>query len=259
MSSVNLVLTAFESTQQLTSSATVPQQTSTFTSDATITLTTDVSAADLQNTFFFRSDDPILSDASFVYYYVDSSKWVGFNNTLNPKNGTVTTNEYVLNDAIGKDFIRHLAAGLFGTYLGADLFTNEDAVNADINTKCDEIATNISDKISALDLSSGDFGGLIDDVSGKKYLPDNTSEENLGREMFNQLITADPSRFVGINDLTTGYTYNGVDDGFYKMPIVAGDSITFKVILQPDISQNTTILTGGTATERAYKVTLNVV
>jgi hypothetical protein len=253
---VNLILTAFENTKLLTTSATVPNHAINISSNATITLTTDVYAADLQNTFFFRSDDPILSDASFVYYYVDSSKWVGFNNTLNPKNGTVTTNEYVLNDAIGKDFIRHLAAGLFGTYLGADLFTNEDAVNADINTKCDEIATNISNKISALDLSSGDFGDLIIDVSGNKYLSDNTSEENIGREMFNQLISAAPSRFV---DISGNYAYNGVDDGFYKMPIVAGDSITFKVILQPDISQNTTILTGGTATERAYKVTLNVV
>ena len=256
---VNLILTAFENTKQLTSSATVPLQTSSFSSDAIVTLNTSVSAADLQNTFFFRSDDPILSDASFVYYYVDSSKWLGFNDTLNPKNGVVTTNEYVLNDTIGKDFIRHLAAGLFGTYLGADLFTNEDVVNADINIKCDEIATNISNKIAALDLSSGTFTDLIADVSGNKYLPDNTSEENLGREMFNQLITAAPSRFVGINNLATGYTYNGVDDGYYKMPIVAGDSITFKVVLQPADGQSAAVLTGGTATERAYKVTLNVV
>jgi hypothetical protein len=256
---VNLVLTAFENTTQLTSSATIPNQTASFSSDAIVTLNTSVSAADLQNTFFFRSDDPILSDASFVYYYVDPSKWLGFNDTLNPKNGVVTTNQYVANDTIGKDFIRHLAAGLFGTYLGADLFTNEDVVNADIETKCDEIATIISNKITALNFVGGTFGDLIDDVNSKKYLPDNTSEENLGREMFNQLITAAPNRFVGINNLTTGYTYNGVDDGYYKMPIVAGDSITFKVVLKPADGQSTAVQTGGTATDRIYKVTLNVV
>lgn len=256
---VNLVLTAFESTKQLATSATVPAHAPTFSSDATITLSTSVAATDLQQAFFFRSDNPILSDASFVYYYVDPSKWTGYTSTLNPKNGTVTANQYVASDPIGKDFIRHLANGLFGTYLGADLFTNEDAVNTDINSKCDEIANAIGAKITALDFTNGNYGGLATDANNKKYMADNTSAENLGREMFNQLITAAPSRFIDINHTETGYNYNASEDGYYKMPILAGDSITYKVTLQPAAGQDTAVLTGGSATERAYTVTLNVV
>ena len=255
---VNLVLTAFESTKQLATSATVPAHAPTFSSDATITLSTSVAASALQETFFFRSDNPILSDASFVYYYVDSSKRTGYTSTLNPKTGEVTANQYVASDPIGKDFIRHLANGLFGTYLGADLFTNEDAVNTDINAKCDEIATTIGAKITALDFTNGTYGDLATDANSKKYMADNTSAENLGREMFNQLITAAPTRFVDINHAANGFNYNASEDGYYKMPILPGDTITYKVVLQPAAGQDAAVATGGSATERAYTVTLNV-
>jgi hypothetical protein len=77
--------------------------------------------------------------------------------------------------------------------------------------------------------------------------------------MFNQLITAAPSRFIDINHTETGYNYNGSEDGYYKMPIIAGDSITYKVTLQPAVGQDSAVLTGGTTTDRTYTVTLNVV
>jgi hypothetical protein len=89
-------------------------------------------------------------------------------------------------------------------------------------------------------------------------MADNTSAENLGREMFNQLITAAPDRFIDINHADTGYNYNAEEDGYYKMPIIAGDTITYKVTLQPAVGQDAAVATGGSATERTYKVILTV-
>lgn len=255
---VNFVLNALNSSIQLSTSSVIPNYSPSFTADATITLNTSVPASVFQETFFFRTDTDITTDASFVYYYVDTTKWPNKNTTLSARNGIVTSNGYVSNDTGGKDFLRDLARQLFGTYLGADLFTNEDAVVADINTKFDTVATNIVSLLDSIDKTSGTFGGMATDLSGNKYLKDDTSTSNISRELMNELMTAAPARFV---DIKTNYKYNGaVEDGFYKMPILAGDTITFKVTISPSTTQTTAVPTGPTAlTSRSYTVILNVV
>lgn len=253
-SSVNFVLSALNSQIQLSSSCAIPDYAATITSDATITLSTSVSASVMQNTFYFRGDQPITVDASFVYYYVDSSKWSNKSTTLSPKNGIVTSNAYVASDTVGKDFLRDLARQLFGTYLGADLFTNEDSVVADINSQCDTVAANIVTLLNSIDITTGTFNGLETDGSGNKYLPDNTSTSNITRELFNELITSAPTRF---SDLILNYT--GIDTGFYKLPILAGDTITFQLTISPAASQISAVPTGPTTlSSRSYTIILNV-
>ena len=253
--SVNFVLTALNRQFQLATASSIPSYTPTLVSDAVITLNTTVSAEVMQNTFFYRTDKDITLDASFVYYYVDSSKWTNKSTVLNPKNGIVTTNMYVAQDAVGKDFLRDLAKQLFGTYLGADLFTNEDSVITDVNAKCDDVATYAVALINSIDKTAGTSTLMKTDLSGAKYLDDQISTSNISRELFNQLMTSAPTRF---ND-TKLQKYNADEDGFYKLPIFQGDTITFKMTISPSAAQTTAVPTGPTALlSRSYTVVMNV-
>lgn len=252
---VNFVLTALNSQFQLSTSGAIPIYTPTLTSDAVITLNTTVTAEVMQNTFFYRTDKDVTQDASFVYYYVDSTKWTNQSTVLNPKNGVVTTNMYVSDDGVGKDFLRDLAKQLFGTYLGADLFTNEDSVVTDIHAKCDSVATYAVALINSIDKTVGTSTLLKTDLSGGKYLDDNVTTSNISRELFNQLMTSAPGRF---ND-TKPQKYNTVEDGFYKLPILQGDTITFKMTISPSTTQTAAVPTGPTSLQsRSYKVVLLV-
>jgi hypothetical protein len=252
---VNFVLTALNRQFQLSTGSTIPSYTPTLTSDAVITLNTSVSASVMQNTFFYRTDKDITLDASFVYFYVDSSQWTKKSTVLNPKNGVVTTNMYVSNDGVGKDFLRDLAKQLFGTYLGADLFTNEDSVITDVNAKCDDVATYAVALVNSIDKTVGTSTLLKTDLSGAKYLDDNVSTSNISRELFNQLMTSAPTRF---NDAKL-QKYNTEEDGYYKLPIFQGDTITFKMTISPSTTQTTAVPTGPTALlSRSYTVVMNV-
>ena len=257
-SNVNFVLTALNSSIQLSTSSVIPNYLPSISADAIITLNTRVPASVLQNTFFFRTDKDITMDASFVYYYVDTNKWPNKNTTLSARNGMVTSNGYVTNDSGGKDFLRDIARQLFGTYLGADLFTNEDAVVSDINSKFDTVADNIIALLFSIDKTNGVFPGITSDLSGNKYLKDDTSNTNISRELLNEIMTAAPNRLI---DIKTNYKYNATEDGLYKMPILTGDSIAFKVTITPASDQTTRVPTlPGTPQmlSRSYQVILNV-
>jgi hypothetical protein len=218
--------------------------------------------ADLQNVFYFRTDEDITSlptDSSFVYYYTDVSKWpttvsaTPIRDTLNPTNGTVVANYYVTGDNMAKDFVRELGRQLFGTYLGADLFTNEDAVVTDIQTKCSTISVAIEDKIKSVDIHYG--GALCSGVADALYVKDNTSDSNICREMWLQLMHAAPTRFVDVTTLA----YAGMAAGYYHIPFVAGDTLNFKVTVSPSAGQRAAVATGTTALgARSYMIKLNV-
>ena len=101
------------------------------------------------------------------------------------------------------------------------------------------------------------MSGLQTDSSGNKYFKDNASISNISRELFNQLMTNAVSRF---SDIKTNYKKNAVEDGIYRMPILAGDSITFKMTISPSSGQTEAVPTGPTALlNRTYTVVLNVV
>jgi hypothetical protein len=96
----------------------------------------------------------------------------------------------------------------------------------------------------------------VTDEFGKKYLKDDTSTSNISRELLNELMTSAPTRFI---DIKTNYLYNLVEDGFYKIPIIPGDTISFKVTVCPATGQTAAVPTGKTSlTNRSYTVILNV-
>ena len=259
---VDFVLTAFEQSFTLSTSALIPSETLTLDVSATITLSNGISVADLQKVFFYRTDEDITSlpfDSSFVYYYTDVGMWpttvsaTPIRDTLNPTNGIVTGNYYVSGDNMSKDFIRELGRQLFGTHLGADLFTNEDNVVTDIQAQCATVSVAIENKIKSVDRV---FGGALctADASGSFFMKDNTSDVNLCREMILQLMAAAPTRFAAVEN-------SKYDDraGYYKVPFVAGDTLNFKVTLLPSAGQRAAVPTGTTAmVSRSYMVKLNV-
>ena len=228
---------------------------SAISSDATITLTNGITAVQAQHTFFFRTACPITVDTSYVDFYVDITQWTNLVVVLNPNNGTVTSNAYVDGDTVGKDFLRDLAKQLFGTHLGAKLFTNEYNVISDIISKCDTVATSLSTLLSNIDKTSGTMSALQTDSSGNKYFRSNTtSSNNISGELFNQLRVKANDRF------NTQYNYNETEDGFYRMPILAGDNITFKITISPSSEQRMIIPTATTSLiDRTYTVVLNVI
>jgi hypothetical protein len=177
---------------------------------------------------------------------------------LNPKNGTIdglNSGGYVVGDVVSKDFIRNLAHQLFGTYLGADLFTNEDALVTEINAQCDIIATAIQTKINSADETVGNLAGMVVGANGK-YLPDVESTSNLTRELFNQMRNDAIARFADMPTLS--YAAKG-ETGFYHLPFVVGDTISFNLLINPEPDQHVAIATKGVPLDpRSYRVKLTV-
>ena len=253
---VDMVLDAFESSFVLTEQATLPDLSYILDVSAEITLTQQMTASDLSAVFYFRTDEDITSelgtDTSNVQYYVDRSKWVGGKNALNPINGIVDTGYYGGNntDHLAKDFLRDMAQHLFNTHFAVDLFTNEDAVVADISGKADsDVASTIYTLMGNVDIATANGNGQ--DGSGHYFQKDDTANTNLTREILNQLITKSPGRF---QDKKAMRLYGDVS-GIYGMPFVTGDTLAYKLTVSANPSQNSTVNTGKSALQpRTYKV-----
>lgn len=260
MSGIELVLTAFSSDFTLSDPALIGvQDVSMNPYAATIDLSFQVPRSTIRNTFYIQTDNDITMDASFVYYYVDAAAWPTSQDNLNPKNGTINGYNgggYVVGDGVSKDFIRNLAHQLFGTYLGADLFTNEDVLVADINASCNTVAEAIQTKLNSVDKTLGNFAGIVSGANGK-YLPDVTSTGNLTRELFKQMMFEAAPRFADISGTDMAYTAKGA--GFYHLPFINGDTISFNLVINPKSDQHTFIATKGVPLDpRSYRVKLSV-
>ena len=250
-SGVNIVLTAFNTTVSMSTNAIVAGDWS-ISGDATITLNNTVPKSELQNTFFYHLT------GSSIHYYVDSAAFTNASTVLNPKNGKIVTTgdgAYVSGDSIGEDYLRDTARQLFGTYLGADLFTNEDGVVEHINSKCDDVASTIMGILTNVNITSNSLTNTDSNLNNAKYLSDSTADTNICRELVNQMHNSVGTRFQDLN--TT--VYNGMS-GYYYVPFQNGDVISYKVTLEAPSDQHTVVATGASAlTARTYVVNLNVV
>lgn len=263
--SIDFILSAFEQSITLDESAGKPVFLNTsVASNAVITLTLPVVDTAIQKAFYFRTRSLNSNNTDQnIHFYVDNTKWPLLTSTINPKNGLVTTNTHAgssfITDDVGKDFLRDLALQLFGTIFGVDLFTNEEEVIGDIYSKCDVVANEITTLFNSIDKISGNNSFLnTDSASGEQYFDDSyTDTQNISRELFIQLLHSAPERFSNIQ---TDWLYNTTDDGFYRMPILAGDKITYKLTIRPSLDQRQTIQTSNKILlPRSYLVSLLVV
>lgn len=239
------------------SALSIPSSTPTVSVDATVTCT-GISAAALRNVFYYQTDNDIATAGTDdVKYYVDTSAFGGIDASLNAStNGTISLADggFIAGESIAESFLRHTANGLFGTHLGVDLFTNETSVRAGIEASTLALAQSIHTDLTAVGISGTDTD--LSGSSGTFYFHDDISgTKNVTRELINQLIT-DSVSVTRFEDISTNYSYSSKGAGFYHVPLVAGDTLSYAVTIFPDPSQNDLVATGGTATSRKFRVKL---
>jgi hypothetical protein len=227
-------------------------------SDVSAVAVYNVNLADLSGVFKFQSDSFDVNDVSAadIQYYVYKNAWPA-NLKLNPVHagmiagGTpgvilATSETIVANKNLVKhDFLRYLALKLFNTPHGVDLFSNEDALLADLVTKGTTARTSIEAALELVDQGHA-AGGTAPHAYSTNAL---TTPANICRELMRQIASVAASRFYGMENVTT----------IQRVPIAAGDTINFKLSLtaaagQEDLTDRPTAFD-----TRVYQIQLNVV
>jgi hypothetical protein len=134
------------------------------------------------------------------------------------------------------DFVRYLAQKLFNTYLGTDLFNNEQELKDEIVRLGGTVLDNIkADLTTAHNMTNA-----------------NTTSDNIGREIMKQIGAADPDRFN--TDVSHGIIETA---DFQSIPFADGDCLIFNVKINPAAGQE--VLTEAPAFGgRTYRIVLHI-
>jgi len=220
------------------------------TMDVSATAIFNVKTETMRNVFRFQTDasDVDVVDGTDTQYYVKMDQWpatailnpahamMDHSDSENPiatgdSNGTYVDNRML----VKHDFVRYLALKLFNTYQGVDLFSNEDAMKEDLAEKGAAAWASIS----------GDLHGSAGPLTN------NDDDNNFSRQLLEQIINNDRDRLI--NDASAG-TIDASNE-IQAMPLVDGDTISFKVTLKAATGQHN--LTGVSAIgDRTYKIKL---
>ena len=224
----------------------------------------------LKSVFTFQADSFDYTDisASDIHYYINMDQWPT-NLKINPVNAMMYSSEPprlpmlatggnidASKNFVKHDFIRYLALKLFNTPNGVDLFNNEQALIQHLNAMGNaSFQGDISGTLWRYDSgngigTNGEGSNLSTDSENKRYTTnDFTSNSNICRELFNQMIFNNRDRFMDISFNPTS--------GQAKLPFVAGDSISYKFTVFPASGQE--VLTGVNAFGgRSYEIRLVV-
>lgn len=255
-SNVDFVLSNFESEVTMSVSGTVASSSiPSITADALAEI--DISLSALKSVFKFSSDSEDVTDlaSTDIKYYVDSASFP----SVNPANATVSDADAIATTGIAAnkqyvahDFVRHIASELFNTYHGVDLFNNELALLNDIRSICGsgsgKLWDSLKEKLAKVGVA-GDHADLV--TTGTKYYltNSNSSDENFTRVLMEQMMSVDVTRFATLETADT--------DGLRSLPFKSGDSISFKLTINPDANQKD--LTGvAEVKSRSYQIKLNI-
>ena len=273
---IAFILTELESSTTLGQLATVYNQEAMEPIVADARAILYVKEQDIKAVFHIKTDaadvmDTDSSDIEFHTYYEAFTDLA-----INPANAMMNV-DGLSNDAIAladknsipyaddkalvaHDFVRHLAKDLFGSHIGVDIFNNELALLQNIRTKCGDSEGNVMDIINAAVMkvsrssTDAELDGL-DGEDGSKYMTnENITPANLCRELYNQMISAESSRFANLDEASS-------DTDTRPLPFFAGDSINFKLTINPAEGQQAlTRGPDGTAVAaRSYEIRLRVI
>lgn len=194
----------------------------------------NVKLSDMKNVFKFQTDSFDVNDvdASDIKYYVYMNAWPT-DGSLNPVHAGMLTNPILATagdivaakNLVKHDFLRYLAEKLFNTPHGVDLFSNEDALLADLATKGATAKAAIDASLNAVNQANAANGSSPHKYSTNDLSP---AAANFSRELMRQIANVAPSRFYGI----TGST------AIQSVPLEAGDTINFKVSISPAPGQH---------------------
>ncbi len=222
--------------------------------DATAVFTVNID--DIRSVFKFKSDSSDMTDANAndLKYYVRMANWP----TLNLANAMMNHVESASPIAAGfasnkmlvaHDYIRYLAKKLFGTHQGVDLFNNEVALLQNVRLRCGSSTGRawalIVSKLTNVSTTGTDEDYVVIDPSGSYTTNAFTSNTNICRELFQQLIATVPGRFSALAD----------SQDEQSLPFQVDDAISFKLTINAASGQH--LLTGvPPIPPRSYKIKL---
>lgn len=265
MSPIDFVLDRFSAAYTLSQSATMFEGASIALADVSATAVFYVSQADMQNVFKFQSDSFDINDlsSSDIRYFTYMTNWPEAL-VINPVNAMLDKNDSqnaitsvgIPNKMLVKhDFIRYLALKLFNTPSGVDLFNNESELISHLNSMGNasyqnDISGTLWKYATTASTAIDNTNFIVDASSNDKCTTDHfTTNENICRELFNQILHANKERFSDISPNTLGVR---------SLPILDGDSISYRFTVFPKAGQNT--ITGVPAFGgRSYAIKLLVV
>ena len=218
----------------------------------------NVKLSDMNAVFKFQSDSFDVNDteAADIQYYVYKNAWPA-ELKLNPVHAAMTaggtpgvilvTSETIVDtkNLVKHDFLRYLALKLFNTPHGVDLFSNEEALLADLVTKGTTARTSIESALALVDQATAASGTAPHKYSTNAL----TTPANICRELMRQVASAAASRFYNIQNVTT----------IQSVPIAAGDTINFRLSVTAAANQHLLTARPTAFDTRVYKIQLNVV
>jgi hypothetical protein len=231
-----------------------------------------VKASDMRKVFMFQSDSDdvdTITNGTDLKYFVRRSQWPS-GLVLNPCHAWVQSSQQIATtDRLGQiadnrelvkhDFIRHIAKSLFNTHLAVDLFNNEDLLKYDLaykghNTAWANVWNSISG-VSDVSLNPTTYNGLYGtDASYGYYLTgDASANTNICRQLLSQLIKTAPARLQNLNTYVVD-----ASNGYYSVPLIDGDSISFKLVLQPAANQHLLVNRPSPVPARTYQIRINL-
>lgn len=210
--------------------------------DASAVIDVTMSATAVQGVFYFKTDASSIDDVSAtdLSYTTVSGGWAD----ISYSEGTVYRSSLPIDsgDTLKEDFIRHLANELFNTHLGADLFSNEDALKDAISAQ----DSNVTTSIRALLVNGENLDNNTDTSANfSRVLLTQMTSSSVGRERLNNII-----------DLSSN-AQDDVGEGWYYVPFEAGDIIAFPLTVHAAEGQEN--LTGVTSVDsRKYIVRITL-
>ena len=207
----------------------------------------DVSASVLQSLFQFHSDasdvsDIVTDDLFFRIIHESTETPLSENFLTNTNVYTNAIDENANNNTVIYDYPRYLAKKLFNTFLGVDLFANELEIREGLNTSA---RTALNTKLVTL----ASLGEL-----------DASSNNNPGFILMEQIKYSVPERLSTIHFSESSETAADGAGAWFYTPILAGDSVYFKLNVIADPDQSAVVdSTIGTIPTRVYQIKMNAV
>jgi hypothetical protein len=206
----------------------------------------DVQVAALKTLFQYHTDSTDLTDDlpddllyKVVYTNISNTAASTFG-SIDLNSNIFVTNNYIQTnrDEVSHDYIKYIASSTFGTHLGVDLFNNEVTFRSDLqllfsaslNTKLLECATS-------------------DTNAGKEFVADATASASqvIMEQIFKSALGS--TRFSSLESAGAGW---------YYMPFMSGDSVTF--VLSIDANPVQKDRTGvGAIPVRKYAIKMNII
>jgi len=225
----------------------------------------------IQNVFRFSSDSYDINDISSndILHFIDMSQWptellINPVNAMMDKDGStnpIMTTNIPSKNLVKHDFIRYLALNLFKTAQGVDLFNNESELISSMNrlgnASFSDISANLwknSTLINKKQNSEIGYGlKYVLDASTNWYASTNNFDNsgNICRELLRQVIYNSPARLTDISNL--------LYDNTVPVPIIAGDSISYKFEVFPATNQHNLTQLPSEIPSRKYAIKLIVI